>query len=256
MSCPTVMYLVINLLSSADRRENMLAQAATHGLDIEMLPAVSGAELTAEQRACYDENRLRRYYNYRLTVNEIACVLSHRKAMETFLASKADFLVLLEDDVELSPHFKAGICELTEHLRGWEVAKLNIAFGRARSIPLPSVEALPEALKAVFNTRFGSGTIGFVYTRHAARIIYEGLAHFYLPADSMIYQLILEHRLPTIAMDLLKHGYGDTPSCIPDRAKGGRRTLAQYLRHRLRVYANNLRKRSLYRAVCRRVHRV
>lgn len=257
-----VIYLVINLPSAEERREAILAQAEELGIVVQLVPAISGAELTAEQLSCYDEAFLQRYYSYKLTANEIACTLSHRKALDTFLEGGADYAVVLEDDAKLAPHFCEGVRELTQRLRGWEVAKLNIPAHRSRPIPLPPAEMQGATISPVFCTRIGSEAVGFVYTRHAACVIREALESFYLPADSMIGQIILDKQLPAIALQpqlVIQEAPGGLSTIdahnSSQRAVSGRRSLAQYLRHRIRTWANNLRRRRLYRAVRRRVHR-
>lgn len=240
----------------------MEAQADEYGIRIEFVEAIAGATLTAEEQACYDYELHRRIYNYRLTPNEIACVHSHRKALRTFLESDSTYAVILEDDAQFTPYFKAGIRELTTELGGWEVARLNI--GRPGMRPLNALGKGAEGITPVFATKIGMNSIGFAYTRHAAQIIYDELQRFSFPADTTIYHIILKHQLPTIAMQpqLIIPGLGDAPSTIdtPDtqhkRSKYGRKSPMQYIRHRLHLLLCNIRKQKLYRKVRRCVRRI
>lgn len=261
----SVIYLCINLAWAEERRCSIAEQAEQLGIDIQLVEAVAGKDLTPEQRACYDSSLTKRYYNYHLTDNEIACTLSHRKALETFLASDAQYAVVLEDDAILSPHFREGIHKLTHHLHGWEVAKLNLpsrSTRHTRPISLPSGVGCSPHIEPVFSTRIGSEAVGFVYTRHAAQVLSEGLRRFYLPADSMIGQLILDKQIPTIALrpELVSQVHSGFLSTIESndsavRGAESRRNLLQYLRHRLRAWRNNLLRRKLYRVVQRTLYR-
>lgn len=260
MAQSDILYLVINLEASVNRREAMRRQAEEFGISVRFVPAVCGATLTAEERACYDERKLRRYYNYTLSANEIGCALSHRKAMRLFLESEAEYAVILEDDARFAPYFHAGIRELTEHLRGWEVAKLNI--NRPGTWPLPQVVDIEGAsgVRPVFSRKFGSDAVGFAYTRHAAQVIYESMESIWLPADSTIYQCILQHQLATIALPVLTQGLADDESTIDSgapagRGMGQRRSFLQSLRHRIRRLANNALKKKLYRKTRQEVRR-
>lgn len=260
MASDSVIYLCINLPWDEVRRQSILSQSTRLGVNLQLVEAVAGKNLTPEQRACYDAALTQRYYNYHLTDNEIACTLSHRKALEIFLSSGASYGVILEDDAILSPHFNEGIRELTENLRGWEVGKLQLPAARhIRPLPLRGEGESASGITPLFSTRFSAQSVGFIYTRRAVGIICEALSRFYLPADSMIGQIILDKQLPVIALhpELVTQEQGNFESTIHCKEKTqGRRSLPQYLRHRLRLYANNLRRRKLYRKVLRELHRV
>lgn len=245
MQNPSVMYLIINLQSAQARRERMQAQVAQMGLSVHWVQAVSGQELTPEQRACYDDARMKTYRNYTLMPNEIACVLSHRKALLTFLQSSAEYGVILEDDADLKPNFNEGIRELTEHLSGWDVAKLYSGKG-FRTISLLRSTA-GAAVRPIYHRKFGAVTVGYMYTRHAARTLYEALASFWLPADTQIYQIVLEKRLCIIGVSpdiCCQAGLASTINTDASRPRGKmqRRNFSQYVRHRLMAYGNMVRK--------------
>ena len=254
---PSIIYLVINLESATERRESIISQAAEHGFTPQFIPAIAGGELTPDHLAHYDEAHLRRYYAYRLIPNEIACSFSHRKALRAFLESGAEYAVILEDDALLDVRFNEGIHLLTEQLSGWEVAKLQMDPGRLSPLPLA---AQGSGLEPVYSRKIGCEITGMVYTRRAAQILYDGLERIWLPVDSQIYQLILDHPLPTIGLrpTLLFQPYGNScidPTLSVRSTTKQRRTLVQYLRHRTRILRNTLLKQKLYRKVLRCVRR-
>lgn len=256
---PSIIILTINLSSAERRRASISAQMEQLGLQTQFVEAVAGKDLTAEQKACYRASRTRRYYNYELTPNEQACVLSHRKALGEFLQSGAEYAVVLEDDAELQPAFIAGIRELTERLQGWDMAKLQVGSG-IRTYPL-----LPESgacLRPVFTRKFGSVAVGFLYTRRAACILYEQMQQFWLPADTMIYQIALEQglriigTLPELVRVAPMPSTIDTAGAAARGVTKGKRSLCQYLRHRALLWGNALRKMRMLALVRRSLRRL
>lgn len=105
----TVKYYAINLQREGEQRENMLRQARERGIEIEIIAAVTGQNLSECERADYDRKKRLKFFPRELTDDEIACIASHRKALQTFLESNADYGVILEDDTELHPHFITAI---------------------------------------------------------------------------------------------------------------------------------------------------
>jgi len=93
---------VINMAQSAQRWAYIQHYLQQKGLEPTRVDAVNGRALSpAECLMHYDENLNDRHYFSSLKAAEIGCFLSHKKAMETFLAqSNKPYLLLLEDDIE------------------------------------------------------------------------------------------------------------------------------------------------------------
>ena len=117
-------YLCISLPWAKERRRAILSQAEKTGIDVEFVEAIAGKDLPAEVPE-YDRKKRFVTFNYDLMPNEIACVLSHRKAMREFLESGAEYGVIMEDDAVFAENIAAAVQEVTERLTGWEIAKLN-----------------------------------------------------------------------------------------------------------------------------------
>ena len=90
MNTEKIKYLVINLPESETRRNSILEQAVKHGIRIELVEAVSGKSLTEAQRAMYLPHERSKRFVRHLSDNEQACLHSHRKALEIFLASESE----------------------------------------------------------------------------------------------------------------------------------------------------------------------
>lgn len=195
----SILYLVINLPRSEQRREAMLKQASSFGLDVQIVPAVDGAELDLEHSSKYgyDERARKRRHTTGLLPNEIACLLSHRKALQTFLDSAADYAVIMEDDALLAPNFKEGISELMDHLSGWEVVKLFTDDGELYPLMPPCDEA---PVHPVFPRKLPWVAVGYLYSRRAAKVVLAGMKHFWRPADAQIGKILIDKHIPTIGV--------------------------------------------------------
>lgn len=92
---------VINLLKDRDRRESILAETGKLPcLDIEMIKAVYGKELTDEERnRLFDSLNYKRHYGRSVLPGEIGCCLSHRECYKRLLESDHEFALILEDDI-------------------------------------------------------------------------------------------------------------------------------------------------------------
>lgn len=90
----------------------MRALLASLGLDAEFVSAVDGRRLTSEQRALYDSPRTRRVYGCDMSDSEIACYLSHFSLYERMAAEGIELALILEDDLECVPDFKALVSQL------------------------------------------------------------------------------------------------------------------------------------------------
>ena len=104
-----VRIIVINLERAIERRTAMRERLAGLGLPFELLPATDGRALTAAELAMVDDTRRKRHARRPLTRNEIACFVSHRRAMAALVAGGEPMAAILEDDVTLSPELPRAL---------------------------------------------------------------------------------------------------------------------------------------------------
>ena len=225
----------------------MLRQARERGIEIEIIEAVAGQNLSERERADYDRKKRSKFFARELTDNEIACIVSHRKALQTFLESDADYGVILEDDTELRPHFITAIQEATEHWHGWEVAKLYTNEGSLYPLMKPEDAAAARAnagVEAVLPRKIMWNAMGFLYSHSGAQKVLDGMQHFWRPADPQIGLILLTRRIPTlgispspiVASTLNEVSTIDPKSSGEERWQNiPRRSVMQYLRYRLHV---------------------
>lgn len=197
MKEPNIVYLAINLPSSIERREHIQQQGASIGITVQIVEAVSGKTLTDEQKQMYDSRKRESMYITHLTPNEQACVHSHRKALGTFLATTADYAVVLEDDATFEPGFLSGIKHLTTSIPGWECCKLYTEPSKLYTL-CPPIENAP--VQPVFPKKIPWGAIGYLYSRAGAEKILAHFDSFWLGADTQLADIMLKHHIPVIGV--------------------------------------------------------
>lgn len=258
-------YYVINLPWEEERRDLMLAQAEKAGLEFHIVKALSGKELSAEERAHYDQETRHRYMLWELTDNEIACALSHRIALKSFLDSGVQYGVILEDDVQIGDHFVRGIREAVEHWRGWEAVKLYTENGELYPVMSKTDAAAAQVaagVRAVFPRQILWIAAAYMYTRRAAQEVYNSLEHFWRAADAHIGITLLEHRIPTVGVvpspvTLSTHSEQSTIDDGQARwQNNSSRNLLQYLRYRCHVLQIARGKAAMRKLVRRNLRRV
>lgn len=125
-----ILWLVINLHDSCERLGLMQVQAERLQLPLIRVPAVCKKSLSLRQR---QEAARRNRFKRPLTDGELACGLSHRKAMQQFLDSPQRYCVLLEDDAVLSEDIVQVVQAAVEANDGagpgWDLLKLDGARG-------------------------------------------------------------------------------------------------------------------------------
>ena len=127
----------------------------------------TGAVSTSEQRSLADPWRRRWITPYPLTDNEIACYISHLRAMRHLLANPADrMLAVLEDDVSISPDLPAVLQAIEACGKSFDFIDLhrnfkhNEIFARCHAL-LPGY-----ALGRVGYTHMRN--LGYVVSKHGA----------------------------------------------------------------------------------------
>jgi GR25 family glycosyltransferase involved in LPS biosynthesis len=130
-----VLWLVVSLKSSTDRRDAITRNLAEWGIKPTFVDAVDGRSLSLEERqrqfgAWHD--REGRY----LSGGEIGCFLSHYSAMQRFLRSDEPACFISEDDIELVKDPRP-VLEIIEKALGLvDVVKLNSAPVRRKGTPI------------------------------------------------------------------------------------------------------------------------
>lgn len=255
-----VVYYAINLPRSTERKAHVEAEAGKAGINLEIVSAVAGSELTSEQRSKYNSSRREALYTRHLSDNEQACVLSHTRCLQRIVESGADYGAVLEDDVTLPENFLEIVAFLTERLGGWECCKLYSIPGKIYPL-IPHVPGAP--VQPMFPKKIPWSSIGYLYSRCAAAQILQHLDSFFLPWDLLVTQIMLDENIPLIGVTPNAVGTlypGNEQSDIqsgspapPTSARRGR-TLRQYVAYRLDVIRRAMGKTRMRRRMRRRLH--
>ena len=178
---------VINLDRAPERLARVSAQLQHLKLPYTRLAAVDARSLTPEQHALLDEAAYRRKHGMAPLAGELGCYLSHVQVMRQFLASPAQFALVLEDDVLLHHSLPAVLQGLLQHAQRWDVVKLSAVH---RGTPQPVLEVAPGHQLAVMLSRC-TGSSAYVLNRRAAQAYLQepgGLLPMSLPYDHVFDQ--------------------------------------------------------------------
>ena len=96
------------------------------------VPAVDWKTLTLSH-AQYSEKLYRWFHGRTPNVRELACYLSHLKAMQAFLATDEDHALIGEDDLVLRADFDAAIEGAMQYARSWNILRVT---GLSRGHPV------------------------------------------------------------------------------------------------------------------------
>ena len=103
---------ILHLERAIARAPNVRALAASLPIESEVMPAVDGARLTAQEidRAAA-RRRFEPRYPFALTRTEVGVFLSHRAAWRRIVDEALDFAFIFEDDAEIDPASFAALAE-------------------------------------------------------------------------------------------------------------------------------------------------
>jgi glycosyl transferase family 25 len=177
MSLPIVF---INLDRDAERRTRLLAELQQIDIPSERFPAVWWADVPPEQASRWysDDLNARQYYKP-LRNGEKGCYASHIGAWQQLLASDAPALVVLEDDVRLTPQFAEVVKAIAALQEPWDMVKL---LGRDRE-KVRSQRPLVPGTALVDYSRVPSMTAGYVVSRAGAAKLLAHRQPFGRPID-------------------------------------------------------------------------
>lgn len=137
-----ILVLIISLPEATERRGRLLRRLQALCVDqVELINAIRGSALgNAERQAVYDEQSVRHYAGRSMTAGELGCALSHQRCYQAFLASDADWALILEDDAELPDDLMMLLDELTKRASSWALDVFNLGpvrkfvFGKSRPV--------------------------------------------------------------------------------------------------------------------------
>ena len=190
-----VVLYYLNLDRDIVRREDMERQAKEHGIVLHRIPGVLGSDLKSEDLTSYDAKRRMRIMTTQIGAGEQGCILSHLKAMKTFLASEAEYAVIFEDDADILPGFAENLRYIIKHTSGWGYVKLY-------SEPTKMLESPknPEGarVKLAFHKKLPWGAVGYMLTRNAAQKLLKLFEKgYWLTYDVQLSYFLMRYDIPS-----------------------------------------------------------
>ncbi|MHC0614071.1 glycosyltransferase family 25 protein [Komagataeibacter oboediens] len=178
--------LIISLPHAIQRRELLTRQLAGFGLDFEFMNAVDATSLTERDYGIYNRCRRRIFMGKDLYPGEIACLLSHKKALQQIAAKDRPWIVL-EDDVLLSPDWPYVVRALMQRRDEWEFVRF---FGDAKHATRLQRKLVPLG-RNYWLTRISTtpgGAHAYLVSPSGARKILRCLHYTATPIDTLMGQ--------------------------------------------------------------------
>ncbi|MCP5774097.1 glycosyltransferase family 25 protein, partial [Klebsiella pneumoniae] len=111
-----VVTYLINLDGSDERLAAATQQLNSVGWRFERFAAYDGRGKALSEFINYNDDQTNKVLGRSLMNSELGCYLSHYGCAEKFLATDADYLVVLEDDLKINSDFKIKIDSIIEYL--------------------------------------------------------------------------------------------------------------------------------------------
>jgi glycosyl transferase family 25 len=250
-----VIYLCINLERSPDRRAAMEWQARAHAIPLTFVTAVDGRTLNIGKVPEYDRKR-RLAFASDLRPNEIACALSHKKALEVFMASGAEAAVILEDDAVLYAGFKEFVDRVVALPIAWDAVSLE---NRKQKPLWPALATFDNGLGLHATGWVSFGSAGWLYSRAGAAKVLNSLARFHNAFDTHL-GYFWSHGFEVLSAFPPVIGSEEGPSTIDEgiaqrEVREKNLTALQWVRWRAKRIEHELRKRLSARLTLFRLRR-
>ena len=169
---------IINLDSATDRWAFIQASFAGSQVVLCRVPAVDVKTL-ALPHAQYSEKLYRWFHGRTPNVRELACYLSHLKALEAFRATDEEYALIGEDDLVLRPDFDAAIEAAMRYARSWNILRVT---GLSRGHPMKLARLCGSYFLSINLGRL-KGAGAYVIDRVAATALLNRLLPMRLPYD-------------------------------------------------------------------------
>lgn len=181
---PGLKVLLINLPRSTDRRSRMEQRLSALGLDYEILPGVDGRAQREQLQPTVDVAAFEWHVGRDVLPGEIGCYHSHLQAWQRFLASDAQVLLVLEDDMVFHDDFVDALCIALRGRAHWDMLKL--AKIRAKQ-PVCQGRLGPYRLNAYVGAATGFGA--YLVQRETVQRVLPALLPITAPVDRELEQV-------------------------------------------------------------------
>ncbi|MEQ1412341.1 glycosyltransferase family 25 protein [Acinetobacter indicus] len=178
-----VVTYLINLDGSHERLKCATQQLESVNWSFERFSAVDGRGKALTEFVNYDDQGAQQILGRSLMNSELGCYLSHYTCAEKFLNTEADYLVVLEDDMQIDPDFKTKLGDLLEYLdhhKELDWYLINIAAKKKKlSKDITQIEDMSLWYAFYFPIR----GLGLIWSRRGAEAFIEAGRTMTMPVD-------------------------------------------------------------------------
>ena len=169
---------VINLDSATDRWAFIQNSFRQSKVVLQRVPAIDFKDLVFPHPE-FDEHRYWWLHGRTVNPRELACYLSHLKAIRTFLATGESHGMIAEDDVVLRADFDSVIAAALRYAGSWNILRLS---GLGAGFPV-RIAALAGNYALCINLARLKGTGAYMIDRYAAATLLAQLRPMCVPYD-------------------------------------------------------------------------
>ena len=187
---------VINLAAQQKRRQCICAQLDRLLVLYTMIDAVGAEDISAQELPkIYSSKQARLYVGRTLSLPEIACYLSHLKAMQAIIDSGAAYGVVIEDDVKIQPEFVEVILGIETLPPVWNIIQIGNSVNG--DYPLPAVFRHKQIYELPCGYRLSAllpetwGTTGYVIRREFCEYFLHKAYPIFCPIDARLFSIFL-----------------------------------------------------------------
>lgn len=174
---------IIHLARASERASQVEKLIRELPLKAEVIDAVDSRTLSDTAIAqVYKRHLHAPYYPFRLSRNEIACFLSHRKAWQAIIDQKLDAGFVIEDDIELTEVFESALRAALDHLEPGGF--IRFAFREDREQGREVFRS--GKVRIIIPDPIGLGMVAQLVSHDAAKKLLEITRQFDRPVDTTI----------------------------------------------------------------------
>jgi GR25 family glycosyltransferase involved in LPS biosynthesis len=177
----TIKAFIIHLKRAENRRAQVSRLVAELPVEAEILDAVDSHTLPQpEIDRVYRRQLHRPRYPFALSINEIACFLSHRKAWQAIVDQNLDAGLVIEDDVALNAAFDAAFAAACSHLKSGDFIRFPFRADRETG----EVVFAGNDVRIIEPVPVGLGMVAQLVSREAAQGLLAATETFDRPVDT------------------------------------------------------------------------
>ncbi|WP_421565320.1 glycosyltransferase family 25 protein [Ochrobactrum sp. EDr1-4] len=173
---------IIHLARASDRRPQVAKLVQELPVKTEVIDAVDSRTLPdADIKRVYKRKLHAPRYPFKLSKNEIACFLSHRKAWQAIVDQGLDAGFVIEDDIELTDVFNAAFQAVTNHFEPGSFVRFTF-----RDREQGREVFRNDQLRIIIPNPIGLGMVAQLVSFDAAKKLLAATEQFDRPVDTTV----------------------------------------------------------------------